>query len=186
MSVLGDDAPGKHVGSRRKVAGCRDLECAVAQNECLQRLRLPIGQDEPQHERRHRLAEGQRQGFRRSIDDGAISGHSARQRGMRHRCHSEAAPEDTGQKDLDTGSAKMIPHDNLRRTDGAGARKRRPFRVQWPFVASSSFTPGAGSSRSSSDWPAAGISIQRSATPSGHSCTTGKCSVSPAFRSFVR
>ena len=36
------------------------------------------------------------------------------------------------------------------------------------------------------DWPSVGISIQRSAAPSGHSCTTGKWSVSPAFISVVR
>ena len=181
MAVRRYDAPAQHMRAPAERFGIVDPERLAGEAEGSQRPLRSIGQNEEQPERRHRLAEFQREGRRRSFQHRAVGRSGADERGMgegrggrgdQEGQKQQAKPHPAGQTRVPCRSSICRCREHDSRT-GTTARFSRGAPSSHHFFGSS-LRPGAGNSSSSASCPAAGMAIQRSAAPSSHSCTTGK------------
>ncbi len=198
MAVGRDDAPAQHMRAGHQLARIVDLDGLVVEPEGGKCLRCPVGPHQGQRQRRHRLAEGQRETLRAVREHRSVSRIGLDKRGMGK--GSIGQRKDEQQKDRDQsagepagGSAKdgkrlhcahlahilawagpiAKPWGILSESCVRSGTPARGAPLRGHYFLGSRLIAGAGNSNASSSCPAAGISIQRSATPS-HSCTTGK------------
>ncbi len=192
MAVGGNHPPTQHMRAGFQLLRIVDGDGLVAEAKGGQRNRCAVGPHKGEHQRRHRLAEGQRKLPRALRQHRAVSRIGFDQRRMRERAARQAdshEQREDGQKSNDKPAGALVgyahrPAEECRAHVTAMKTAARSFEraARTDHFFGNSLRPGAGFSSASSSCPAAGISIQRSAAPS-HSCTTGKYSVSPAGRS---
>ena len=82
MAVCRGDPPGQHMRAAGKFRRIDD-ERGVLQRIAVKRRRRTVRSHQLQHQRRHRLVEGERELLRRGLDDGAVGGNGGDQRGVR-------------------------------------------------------------------------------------------------------
>ena len=147
VAVGGDHAPADDLRAPRGAGRHRDQDAGVlgARGDLADHA---VGAEPAEHQRAHRLVEGERDHVRRGGQHGAVGGVGPDELRVRA---GGAGGEPAEQRD--EGEA-------AHRRGGAAARGGGIRDQSSPAAAGRSVRPGAGFSSASLSWPAAGISIQ--------------------------